>query len=174
MFDFDAVPMVAKAQTMATPGVGDGCNIPLFGPPGVGQSQLPTALGLALVENGWRVMVIRTTDLVQRRQPARKGWNSKARSPSSAATIRSSSMTSPTSPYALAIVRHDRRRIATAAASGLARTRTSLLDPALFAKLTGIVATDGEHGPLFPLGCPIHSNVMVSLPRCSRQNPSFC
>ena len=49
-----------------------GANILLFGPPGGGKSHLSAALGLALVENGWRVMFARTTDLVQRLQIARR------------------------------------------------------------------------------------------------------
>lgn len=49
-----------------------GANILLFGPPGGGKSHLSAALGLALVENGWRVMFARTTDLVQRLQVARR------------------------------------------------------------------------------------------------------
>ena len=75
-FDFEAVPMVSKAQVMAL-AAGDawlakGANILLFGPPGGGKSHLSAALGLALVENGWRVMFARTTDLVQRLQVARR------------------------------------------------------------------------------------------------------
>ena len=75
-FDFDSVPMVSKAQVMALAS-GDawlrkGANILLFGPPGGGKSHLAAALGLALIENGWRVMFARTTDLVQRLQIARR------------------------------------------------------------------------------------------------------
>jgi DNA replication protein DnaC len=75
-FDFEVVPMVSKAQVMAL-AAGDawlakGANILLFGPPGVGKSHLSAALGLALVENGWRVLFERTTDLVQRLQVARR------------------------------------------------------------------------------------------------------
>ena len=75
-FDFDAVPMVSKAQLMAL-AAGDawlenGANLILFGPPGGGKSHLAAALGLALVENGWRVLFTRTTDLVQRLQIARR------------------------------------------------------------------------------------------------------
>ena len=44
----------------------------MFGPPGGGKSHLAAALGLALVENGWRVLFTRTTDLVQRLQVARR------------------------------------------------------------------------------------------------------
>ena len=48
-------------------------NLILFGPPpGTGKSHLAAALGFALVENGWRGQVHRTTDLVQRLQIARR------------------------------------------------------------------------------------------------------
>jgi DNA replication protein DnaC len=75
-FDFEATPMISKAQIMAL-AAGDawldkGANILLFGPPGGGKSHLAAALGLALVENGWRVLFQRTTDLVQRLQVARR------------------------------------------------------------------------------------------------------
>src|ERR1700686_5180654 len=75
-FDFEAVPVVSKAQVMAMASgdawLAKGANILLFGPPGGGKSHLSAALGLALVENGWRVMFARTTDLVQRLQVARR------------------------------------------------------------------------------------------------------
>ena len=75
-FDFEAVPMVSKAQVMALASgdawLAKGANILLFGPPGGGKTDLSAALGLALVENGWRVMFVRTTDLVQRLQVARR------------------------------------------------------------------------------------------------------
>ncbi len=75
-FDFEAVPVVSKAQVMAlTAGdawLNQGANVLLFGPPGGGKSHLAAALGFALVENGWRVLFTRTTDLVQRLQVARR------------------------------------------------------------------------------------------------------
>ena len=49
-----------------------GANLIVFGPPGAGKSHLGAGLGLALVENGWRVLFTRTTDLVQRLQVARR------------------------------------------------------------------------------------------------------
>ena len=75
-FSFDAVPMISKAQVMVlTAGDGwldKGANLILFGPPGGGKSHLAAAIGLALVENGWRVLFTRTSDLVQRLQVARR------------------------------------------------------------------------------------------------------
>lgn len=75
-FDFESVPMLSKAQAMAL-AAGDawlkaGANLLLFGPPGSGKTHLGAAIGLALVENGWRVLFARTTDLVQRLQVARR------------------------------------------------------------------------------------------------------
>ncbi len=75
-FDFTAVPMVSQAQVMAlTSGdrwLDEGANLILFGPPGGGKSHLAAAIGLALVEAGYRVLYTRTTDLVQRLQVARR------------------------------------------------------------------------------------------------------
>jgi len=75
-FAFEVVPMISKAQLMAL-AAGDswlekGANLLVFGPPGGGKSHLAAALGLALVENGWRVLFTRTTDLVQKLQIARR------------------------------------------------------------------------------------------------------
>lgn len=75
-FDFAAVPMLSKAHVMALAS-GDGwlqkgVNLLAFGPPGVGKSHAAAALGHALVENGFRVLFTRTTDLVQRLQTARQ------------------------------------------------------------------------------------------------------
>ena len=75
-FEFDAVPMISKAQVMALV-AGDnwlekGANLLLFGPPGGGKSHLASAIGLALIENGYRVLFTRTSDLVQKLQAARR------------------------------------------------------------------------------------------------------
>ena len=75
-FDFESVPVLSKAQVMAL-AAGDvwlktGANLLLFGPPGGGKTHLGAAIGLALVEDGWRVLFARTTDLVQRLQVARR------------------------------------------------------------------------------------------------------
>lgn len=75
-FEFTAVPGISKAQVMAlTRGdrwLAEGANAILFGPPGGGKSHLAAGIGLALVENGYRVLYTRTTDLVQRLQVARR------------------------------------------------------------------------------------------------------
>jgi len=75
-FDFDAVPMISKAQINALC-AGDewlraGANLILLGPPGGGKSHLSSAIGLSLLEKGWRVLFARTSELVQRLQVARR------------------------------------------------------------------------------------------------------
>ena len=75
-FDFAAVSSLSKARVVAL-AEGDawlaqGTNILLFGPPGVGKSHVASALGHALVDNGYRVLFGRTVDLVQRLQVARR------------------------------------------------------------------------------------------------------
>ena len=75
-FEFQAVPMISRAQVNALC-AGDnwlekGNNLLLIGPPGGGKSHLSSAIGLALVERGWQVLFTRTSDLVQRLQVARR------------------------------------------------------------------------------------------------------
>ena len=75
-FDFTATPMISKAHVMALC-AGDtwieaGSNLILIGGPGGGKSHLASAIGLALIENGWRVLFARTSDLVQKLQVARR------------------------------------------------------------------------------------------------------
>jgi DNA replication protein DnaC len=59
-FDFEAVPMVSKAQVMAL-AAGDswlkrGANLLAFGPPGTGKSHLAQAIGRAAIQQGHRVI----------------------------------------------------------------------------------------------------------------------
>jgi DNA replication protein DnaC len=75
-FDFEVVPMISKAQVSAL-AAGDGwlrngANLILLGGPGGGKSHLSSAIGLSLLEKGWRVLFTRTSDLVQRLQVARR------------------------------------------------------------------------------------------------------
>lgn len=75
-FDFSTAPMISRAHVMALTAndgwLEKGANILCFGPPGSGKSHLAAGLGLALVENGLRVLFTRTTDPVQRLQLARQ------------------------------------------------------------------------------------------------------
>jgi DNA replication protein DnaC len=68
--------VLSKAPVMAL-AAGDtwldkASNLLLFGPPGAGKSHCAAAIGRALVENGYRVLFTRTTDIVQRLQAARQ------------------------------------------------------------------------------------------------------
>src|SRR5271170_2483162 len=75
-FDFQAVPMISKAHVMAICAgdswIDKGANLILIGGPGGGKTHLASAIGVALVENGWRVLFARTSDLVQKLQVARR------------------------------------------------------------------------------------------------------
>jgi DNA replication protein DnaC len=75
-FDFASLPQLSKAHVQAL-AEGDvwiekGNNLLLFGPPGTGKTHLVCALGHALLDRGWRVAFMRTGDLVQRLQAARR------------------------------------------------------------------------------------------------------
>ena len=75
-FDFGAVPMLSKAHVTAL-ATGDswldkGATILIFGPPGVGKSHLGTGIGHALIDAGYRVLFMRTSEMVQRLQAARQ------------------------------------------------------------------------------------------------------
>ena len=68
--------MLSKARVMAL-AAGDtwldkATNLLLFGPPGTSKSHCASAIGRALVENGFRVLFTRTTDIVQKLQAARQ------------------------------------------------------------------------------------------------------
>jgi DNA replication protein DnaC len=75
-FEFAEAPMLSKAHVMALAG-GDswlekGATILIFGPPGVGKSHLGCGIGHALIDAGYRVLYMRTSELVQRLQAARQ------------------------------------------------------------------------------------------------------
>ena len=75
-FDFAEVPMLSKAHVMALTN-GDawlekGATILIFGPPGVGKSHVGCGIGHALIDAGYRVLYMRTSELVQRLQAARQ------------------------------------------------------------------------------------------------------
>jgi DNA replication protein DnaC len=75
-FEFEIVPMISKAQVMALAAddswLEQGTNLLFFGPHGAGKTHLLVAVALALIEKGRRVLFVRTTDLVQQLQAARR------------------------------------------------------------------------------------------------------
>ena len=75
-FDFDAVPAVSKAHVTALAEadgwLAQGHNLLAFGPPGVGKTHLIAGIGHALIDHGYKVFFVRTSDLVQRLQVARR------------------------------------------------------------------------------------------------------
>ncbi|MEZ5802320.1 MAG: ATP-binding protein [Rhizobiaceae bacterium] len=74
-FEFDAVPMISKAQVWPSPPATAGSRRErtcFVRPARWRQESSRSAIGLALIENGWRVMFTRTTDLVQKLQVARR------------------------------------------------------------------------------------------------------
>jgi len=75
-FDFEAVPMISKAHVMAICAgdswIDKGANLLLFGGPGGGKTHLASAIALAVVEKGGRGLLVRTSDLVQKLQVARR------------------------------------------------------------------------------------------------------
>ena len=75
-FDFSAVPLLSKAHVTAL-ATGDswlekGATILIFGPPGVGKSHVGSGIGHALIDAGYRVLFMRTSEMVQRLQSARQ------------------------------------------------------------------------------------------------------
>ena len=75
-FDFAAVPAVSKAHVMALAEadawIAQGHNLLAFGPPGVGKTHLLAGIGHALIDRGFKVLFVRTSELVQRLQAARR------------------------------------------------------------------------------------------------------
>jgi len=75
-FDFSAVPTVSRAHVMALAEADgwlvQGQNLLAFGPPGVGKTHLLAGLGHALIDRGHKVLFMRTSELVQRLQAARR------------------------------------------------------------------------------------------------------
>ena len=75
-FDFAAAPSIRKAHITAlatgNAWIEPGANILIFGPSGTGKTHVASAIGAGLVDHGYRVFFIRTTDLVQKLQAARR------------------------------------------------------------------------------------------------------
>lgn len=75
-FDFTAAPSVRKPhiEALATGAtwIEAGSNILIFGPSGTGKTHVAAAIGAGLIDNGYRVLFTRTTDLVQKLLAARR------------------------------------------------------------------------------------------------------
>jgi DNA replication protein DnaC len=75
-FDFAAVSTVSKAHVMAMAEadswIAQGHNLLAFGPPGVGKTHMLAGVGHALIDRGYKVLFMRTSELVQRLQAARR------------------------------------------------------------------------------------------------------
>ena len=75
-FEFAEVPMLSKAHVMALASrdawLEKGATVLLFGPPGVGKTHVGCGIGHALIDAGYRVLYMRTSELVQRLQAARQ------------------------------------------------------------------------------------------------------
>lgn len=75
-FDFSAVATLSKAHVMALAEadtwLAQGHNLLAFGPPGVGKTHLLAGIGHALIDRGHKVLFMRTSELVQRLQAARR------------------------------------------------------------------------------------------------------
>ena len=75
-FDFAAVPTLSKAHVMALAEadswIAQGHNLLAFGPPGAGKTHLMAGIGHALIDRGYKVLFVRTSEIVQRLQAARR------------------------------------------------------------------------------------------------------
>jgi DNA replication protein DnaC len=75
-FDFAAVSTLSKAHVMALAEadswLSQGHNLLAFGPPGVGKTHLMAGIGHALIDRGYKVLFVRTSEIVQRLQAARR------------------------------------------------------------------------------------------------------
>ena len=75
-FDFAEVPMLSKAHVMALASgdawIDKGATCLIFGPSGVGICHVACGIGHALIDAAYRVLYMRTSELVQRLQATRQ------------------------------------------------------------------------------------------------------
>lgn len=74
-YDFEVMPSLNKTQIMGLASgdmwIENGRNLLIFGPSGVGKTHLAAGIGEKLIEAGYRVLFMRTTELVQKLQAAK-------------------------------------------------------------------------------------------------------
>ena len=75
-YNFSTILGITKSKVLGLASgeawVKDGMNVLIFGSSGVGKTHLAAAIGEKLIENGFRVLFTRTTDIVQKLQVARR------------------------------------------------------------------------------------------------------
>ena len=73
-FDFEAVPMISRAQVAALCAgdawLAQGANVILFGPPGGGKSHLSCAIGLSLLSGSHMTLFPRVVEVLRERDAA--------------------------------------------------------------------------------------------------------
>jgi len=75
-YDFGCVKGINKAEVIGLASgevwISEGKNVLIFGPSGTGKTHVAAAIGEKLIENGFRVLFNRTTELVQKLQASKK------------------------------------------------------------------------------------------------------
>ena len=75
-YDFSEISGVSKSKVLSLAAgdawIKEGMNVLIFGPSGVGKTHLAAAIGEKLVENSFRVLFSRTTEIVQKLQKAKR------------------------------------------------------------------------------------------------------
>lgn len=78
-YSFERTPSVNKQQVVGLGTgdvwIGEGMNVLIFGPSGVGKTHLAAGIGEKLVHSGYRVLFERTTELLQKLQAAKRDFS---------------------------------------------------------------------------------------------------
>lgn len=78
-FDFKVIPALKKDQILGLASgeiwIKDGMNLLIFGPSGVGKTHLAAGIGEKLIQSGHRVLFIRTTEILQKLELAKRDFS---------------------------------------------------------------------------------------------------